>query len=211
MGQLKDLVGEKFGRLTVIKQVEDYISPKGQHAWQWLCKCSCGNETIVTTSRLKGKTTSSCGCLQKEKVIQRNMKHGERHTRLYSIWADMKHRCYNRKDHYFSDYGGRGIKVCKEWENDYSCFCKWAKENGYNNSLTIDRIDVNGNYEPDNCKWSNSIEQANNKRNNIFITYKEETKTIAEWARFLNMPYITLYSRLKYYKWTVDKAFTKPI
>ena len=211
MGRLENLSGQKFKRLVVIKQVEDYVSPKGHHAWQWLCECDCGNKVIVNTHRLKAGLTSSCGCLQKEILTKRNMKHNESHTRLYKIWVDMRARCYNCNDSEYKNYGGRGISVCDEWKDNYLSFSQWAKESGYNDKLTIDRIDVNGNYCSQNCKWSNSIEQANNKRNSSFITYKEETKTIAEWAKFLNIPYITLYSRLKYYNWPIEKAFTKPI
>lgn len=141
------------------------------------------------------------------------------HSRLNNIFNDMKHRCYNSKDKYYKDYGGRGITVCEEWNNretipkfhnatkGFLAFRKWALENGYTDTLTIDRIDVNKGYSPDNCRWATASEQANNTRSNHYLTYKGKTQSLADWCRELNLNYSTVRSRINRDKWSVDKAF----
>lgn len=132
------------------------------------------------------------------------MKHGLWNTRIYRIWQRMKTRCYNKNFQHFKDYGGRGIKVCDEWLNDFMAFYKWAVDNGYNDNLTIDRIDVNGNYEPNNCRWLTNDEQQNNKRNNILLTYNGKTQTITQWANELGIKRSQIQYR--YYRGYTDKA-----
>ncbi len=159
---IKDLKGQKFGYLTVLYRVENTGKSR---AIVWHCKCDCGNECDVRSSSLISGHTKSCGCLR-PKVIT---KHGDYGSRLYWVWRGMKSRCKNPKHKEYKHYGGRGITFCKDW-NDYSKFKEWAIASGYDKNArqydcTIDRIDVDGNYEPNNCRWVDMKIQQNNKRN----------------------------------------------
>ena len=202
-----DLTGCKFGRLTVIERAENNKDGNPR----WLCKCDCGNEKTVYGSHLKSGVSQSCGCLAKEKSKERATKHGLTTTPIYPIWKLMKHRCYNPHDKRFENYGARGIKVCDEWLHDFQAFYNWAMANGYKNGLSIDRMDVNGNYEPSNCRWATRIEQANNTTQNHYITFNGVTKTMSEWAKELDMSYTTIRARLNLYHWSVEKTLTTPI
>lgn len=133
---------------------------------------------------------------------------GKRYTRLYKIWCGMKYRCYNANYDGYNNYGGRGIIVCQEWINDFGNFYEWAIKNGYKDTLTIERIDVNGNYCPENCKWATMKEQENNKRNNTVLEYNGEKRTVSEWADKLQVSKETLYSRLKS-GWSVERVLTE--
>lgn len=146
----KDLLDKQYGRLTVI----DYAENAKYGSTRWLCKCECGNEVVVQTNKLLSGETVSCGCYHREKVT----KHGLEGTRIYHIWTGMIYRCYNEKHPRYKNYGGRGITVCDEWRDDIKAFQEWAEANGYQEELTIDRIDNNGNYEPDNCQWITLME-----------------------------------------------------
>ena len=174
------MIGLKFERLVVISEAG---KTKDGHK-KWLCKCDCGKTTIVDGRDLRRGKTKSCGCLLREtaKTQKHCYKHGDKHTRLYTIWNNMRDRCRRPKNSNYFNYGGRGIYVCKEW-NDYITFKKWALDNGYKDNLSIDRIDVNGNYEPSNCRWATIQEQANNKRTSRKITHNGETHTITEWNK----------------------------
>lgn len=165
MSKTKNLIGMRFERLVVIER--NGSTDRGKAKWK--CKCDCGNITTVSGDNLRRGHIKSCGCLNSELAQKRMSVHGMRYTRLYNIWRNMRYRC-NDKDN--KDYGGRGISVCKEWDNTddgFENFLEWSTQNGYDDVLTIDRIDVNGNYEPSNCRWATPKQQGNNKRNNLSI------------------------------------------
>ena len=213
--KLIDLTGQVYERLTVIKRVDDYISPSGSHQVQWLCKCKCGKEVIVTGNNLKNGNSKSCGCYNRELLPKINSTHNASNTRLYHIWICMKDRCYNPKNKKYKDYGGRGIIICDEWINDFEAFANWAYDNGYIENVsrgecTIDRIDVNGNYCQQNCRWVNQKVQSNNKRNNHYITYNGETHTVTEWNNILGYKKGVLSRRI-FSGWSIEDAFTKPV
>lgn len=210
MSKLIDLTGEKFGRLTVLERTDDLIQPSGQHKTQWLCKCDCGNEITVTSSNLKG-STKSCGCYRAEigyKAGKNCLSHGKSNTRIYHTWEAMKQRCYNPKSQYYKRYGGRGITICDKWLHDFQAFYDWAMSHGYADNLTIDRIDNNKGYSPDNCRWATNIQQHNNQSNNKNLTYNGKTQTLAQWAKEKNIKPTTLAMRLNR-GWSIEKALTK--
>jgi len=176
MGKRIDLTGQRFGRLIAIKPTEK----RGvNHSIIWLCRCDCGNLKEVNSNNLRKSNTKSCGCLKNE-VARKHMrelgllkvcKHGGSYTRLYRIWGNIKKRCLNANVYEYKNYGGRGIKVCPEWKDSYSAFKFWALLSGYQDNLTIDRIDNDGNYDPNNCQW---ITRAENTRKGSLNRNKKE-------------------------------------
>lgn len=206
-----DLSGKKFGRLFVLCRSNDIIQPSGGRKTMWRCRCECGTEKDVWSHSLISGMTKSCGCLQREITSEKNATHGMSGTRLGRIWRAMKTRCYNPNFSEYEIYGGRGIEICDEWLNDPCEFFNWALRSGYSDDLSIDRIDTNKGYSPDNCRWVTSSTQNNNKRSNINITYDGETHTMAEWACIKGIQYQTLKDRIGRYGWSIDEALSRPV
>lgn len=184
----ENLKGKKFNKLIAIEEAENKITPKGKKVTQWLCLCECGNKKIVSSNNLKRGHIKSCGCI----VSKGSTKHNCSNKRIYHIYSNMIQRCTNINNKSYKDYGFRNIKVCDKWKKDFINFYNWAMKNGYEDNLTIDRIDVNGNYEPQNCRWVSKEIQARNKRNNNYITIHNETHCLSEWSRRLKIPVSTL-------------------
>lgn len=198
-----EMINKKFGRLTILEELQKR-NKYGKKVYK--CVCDCGNIRNVDGHSLRCGNTKSCGCLQHEyaKSGKANRKHGFAKTRLDDIYFEMKRRCYDDRKPKYKDYGARGIRICDEWLNDKTKFFDWAMENGYKENLTIDRIDIDGNYEPSNCKWSTQKEQANNRRTNINITYKGKTQTVMQWAEELNLNPKPMYKRY-HAGWSVEE------
>lgn len=189
----KNLIGEKFGRLTVIG-LDDRDSKKTY----WVCQCDCGNTKSVRSDSLQEGRIKSCGCLKREqdrKNLTANHSHKMSGTRIYWIWQGMKGRCGNIHDPNYCNYGERGITVCEEWKNDFSAFYEWSMNSGYAADLTIDRIDNNKGYFPENCRWTDNKTQSNNRRSNITITIGNATKTLTEWCRIFDVDYKSVIGR----------------
>ncbi|MGG0718677.1 hypothetical protein ABE096_13930 [Robertmurraya massiliosenegalensis] len=213
MRRVSDLTGNRFGRLLVIKRVENI--DKGS---RWLCKCDCGNEKVIRRTHLMSGNTKSCGCFSKEissergnksKIGDRTRTHGDFGTKLYGVWAGMKRRCYNPQTKHYTDYGGRGIKMCHEWKESYNVFKKWALANGYKEGLSIERIDVNKHYCPENCKWIPLSEQNSNKRTSIRIEYKGRKYSIKELSEMTGIKIKTIRDR--YYRGLPIEKIISPI
>ncbi len=199
-----DLTGQRFGRLTVLEFV-----PNDKPSSYWKCKCDCGNTSIVWCGNLKNGTTKSCGCWNRERAFATHLKHGKYHTRLRRIWQQIKDRCNNSKTKIYKYYGGRGITVCDEWKNDFQAFYDWAMTNGYSDSLTIDRINYNGNYEPSNCRWVDMTIQNRNKKNNIVVECHGNSMCLAEASEVSGINCKTLYTR--YYRGDRGDRLFRPV
>ena len=215
MPKLADLTGKRFGNLTVIRRAQNRETPNGHRFTYWLCRCDCGTEKEVRAEHLKTGKTISCGCAQSMAGVNNpSYKHGGTRTRLYSVWNGMHQRCYNPNNERYSSYGGRGIRVCAEWD-DFATFRDWALSAGYDESAsygecTLDRINVNGNYGPDNCRWVNEAVQSRNRTTNIYLTYKGETNVLKDWARMLKTDGQVLKRRIEK-GWTPEQIIETPI
>ena len=221
--KLIDLTNQRFGRLVVIERTEIGNAKRPK----WLCKCDCGSYKVVSSAHLRHGDTRSCGCLRREEVSRRsaaiarrigknNKTHGMRGTRLYYIWCGIKRRCLNPNSKPYDRYGGRGITICDEWKNDFMNFYNWAMANGYQENLTIDREDNNGNYEPSNCRWVTMKVQANNRRKAKYssrthcLEFNGEIHSLMEWSRITGINYGTLQRRMEL-GWSTEKALTTPV
>lgn len=199
-----NLIGHVFGRLTVTNQ-----APTQNGRTQWVCTCECGNQLIVDSHKLRKGTRKSCGCLRVDHAIalgHQKKTHGQKNTRLYQSWKSMKQRCTYEHDIGFANYGGRGIRICEEWLHSFETFRDWALSNGYGEDLTLDRIDLNGDYSPTNCRWASPKEQARNRRSNVL--YKG--KCLAQWAEENGIRTDTLNFRLRA-GWPIEKALSTPV
>lgn len=215
MGNFVDMSGWKMwehgvpdSRIIVLKRAKDKRYENGRRVVKWECCCSCGsNKVILSTTRdLTSGHTKSCGCLHSEKAREAHIIHGGADSRLYHIWCGIKARCLNPNNAKYKNYGGRGIAVCEEWKQSYESFRDWSLNNGYTENLSIDRIDVNGNYEPSNCRWVDNFIQANNRTDNFIIEYNGEIHTVHEWAIITGISSKNIRNRIKNFGWTTEKA-----
>jgi len=199
-----DETGNTYSRLTVVSEAESRWNKA-----MWNCQCECGNTSIVSTGDLRSGHTKSCGCLSSDITKERNTTHSMSKTPTYKVWVDMKSRCNNINDTAYSRYGGRGIGVCDRWDDSFESFYQDVGERPI--GLTIDRIDNNGNYSPDNCKWSTRFEQSINRSVARWITFNGITKTAIEWSRTLGGSRSLISNRLDRYGWSIERALTTPL
>ena len=200
---LIDETGKRYGRLTVLYRVPSTNQAK------WLCKCDCGNTKCVYGDALRKGRTKSCGCLLSESTRERGKKYKVQNHRLYVIWYHMIRRCEDQNDSEYHNYGGRGISVSEQW-HDFDTFAEWALNNGYEESLSIDRINNDGNYEEKNCRWATQKQQRNNSRQNTYITNNGTTKTVQEWAEHYNVRPGMLRKRIARGMNLIDAVTTPP-
>lgn len=201
-------IGQRFGRLVV--ESLEYSRENGR--LKVPVACDCGTRKHVGVAELATGVTRSCGCLVVENLVSMSFKHGGERTALYSVWHGMKVRCSNVRRENYPGYGGRGISVCDKWQKDFAEFRLWAESSGYRKGLQIDRIDVNGNYEPSNCRWVTAKINGNNRRDNVFLTAFGETKTMKQWSEDDRcvVSYVTLKHRISRSKWPHEAALTTP-
>ena len=197
MSKREDLTGQKFGRLTALKYVG---------AYRWECVCECGTIKAVQTGKLKKGETRSCGCLKLD-IVHAKPKHGMWGSREYNTWAQMIARCVNPKATNYDEYGGRGIKVCDRWLESFENFLADMGERP--EGMTLDRIEVDGNYDPGNCRWATNAEQARNTRRNVYIEANGERMVIFDWAKRSGIHETTIMHRLKN-GWSPEDAVTTP-
>lgn len=207
-----DLTGQTFGKLTVLGRAPNIIggTTEKRSRRAYYCRCECGAKKIVSGDNLKRGNTKSCGCDVARRISESRKTHGESKTLLYGIWNAIKRRCYNTHVTEYQWYGGRGIAMCDAWRDSYEAFRDWALENGYKpngHECTIDRIDVNGNYCPENCRWVDSVAQANNRRSNHLLTYNGETHNITEWSNIVGIPMKKISNRI-HSGWSIERALT---
>lgn len=202
MSRIVDVIGKKFGKLLVLEECKERDKNGGKI---YKCKCDCGNISYVRRGNLIAKNgTKSCGCSHVG-----HSKHGKTNTRLYNIWLGMKNRCCNPNSTSYKNWGGRGILVCKEWKESFETFYDWAINNGYRDNLSIDRIDNDGNYEPSNCRWATRKEQANNTRNNVYLTYNGKTQTMTQWADEFGVSHETIRRKRDLGRWFIVTCLSR--
>jgi hypothetical protein len=203
MSRVIDLTGQRFGRLVVLKRAEN--NRRGQA--MWLCRCDCGKEKIISSSPLRSGVTQSCGCYHNERSKEIHTKHGMCGTRIHDIWVAMRQRCSNHNNPSYRHYIENNIHVCEEWHN-FNAFNEWSMANGYQENLTLDRIDNTKGYCPQNCRWATRTVQNNNRRNNRRITYNGETLTLSQWCDRTGLSESLLFDRIVKLGWSAEKALT---
>lgn len=207
MGTRLNLVGQKFGRLLVTANV---ASNSGRR--KWACVCDCGKRVVVSTDNLRRGNSRSCGCWKIERLSKMRTTHGESNNYLHHIWDGIKQRCLNPKSTFYSEYGGRGIRICDEWKCDYSEFSRYIRENlGERPSpeYTIDRVNNNAGYTPGNLRWATPGEQSRNKRNNVIVEFGGKSAILQDWADSMGISRHALENRLL--KWNMEDAMTKRV
>lgn len=202
MSKFIDITGKRFNKLTVLSL---YKKENGIPVWK--CKCDCGNITYVRGKNLKSGAVKSCGCML---YATKNKTHGESKTHLYQQWYKMKYRCENPHDRAYKWYGARGIRVCNDWQT-FEGFKKWVELTRPNPAYTIERKNVDGNYCPENCIWIPLSEQANNRTTAVIITYNNETMSLTDWCKKLNVRYRLVHNRMYKLGWDFEKAINTPV
>lgn len=200
---IKNREGQRNGRLTVLQRAANKVEPSGAIRAQWLCRCDCGNEVVVTGHALGKGHTKSCGCLNRENAP----KHGMARARIYRVWVHMRQRCENPHYTHYDRYGGRGIAVCERWQSFENFY---ADMGGCPLGMTLDREDNDRDYEPGNCRWATRVEQSNNRANNVHMTYKGQTKTLAEWGLVTGLGKSVIIGRLAS-GWSIERVLTEPL
>lgn len=196
-----DLSGQRFGRLTVKRQA-------GKNKWGmviWDCVCDCGAKKTIQRSHLKSGSTLSCGCLQKQQLSERSKTHGMTGTKTHEAWRSMVKRCTYKKHTYYSKYGGRGIKVCDRWLESFENFLADMGECP-DSKMSLDRINNDGDYEPENCRWATVYEQQNNRSNNVRHFWNGKQMTLGEISRAHNVDYDRLHTRVNQLGWSLEEA-----
>lgn len=207
--RFKDLTGQRFGRWTVLY----YVGNNKHNQPTWLCRCDCGNVVVTSANGLRRGTTKSCGCRRSD--VSRQSKnhfaptHGMSRTPEFRVWMSMLDRCQNPQSQPYRHYGGRGIKVCERWQDFENFFADMG--NRPSPKYSLDRIDNDGDYRPDNCRWATMKEQNSNRRSNQNITYNGQTHTIREWTLITGITYNTLWGRIFKSHWSIDRALTEQI
>lgn len=201
-----DLTGMQIGYWLINGPAPPMYDKRGRTIKMWDCTCRCGTRKDVRDAEIRRGESSSCGCYNREI----SSTHHSSRTRLYEIWHGMKQRCNNPRSKDAHNYSERGIAICQEWNDSFESFRDWAISNGYQDGLSIDRIDVNGNYCPENCRWSTASEQCRNTRVNHLLTFNGKTQPIASWADETGIDYYTLSKRIEK-GWSVDRALTQPV
>lgn len=205
MRKAVDMTGYKFNNCEVLYRVENRYGVA-----HWKCKCRCGKLFVSAGSNIRKGKTNSCGCYQKEKVSNTRKTHGKSESRLYGVWESMKQRCNNPNNPNYNRYGGRGIKIYSNWNNSFESFSNWAYANDYHDNLTIDRVDNNGNYEPENCRWVDCRAQSRNRNSNRLLKFQGKELCVAEWSDLTGINSNTILNRLSR-GWSVEETLSTPI
>lgn len=210
--RVKDITGQRFGRLVALGYVGTKEIGLNQKRAQWLCRCDCGSVIVAVGAHLRQQHTTSCGCYNIDvtrQSAQNKETHGMTGTPEYRAWQSMHQRCYNPQCNSYQWYGKRGIEVCERWRTFENFLADLGNRPTPDHSL--DRIDNDGDYDPGNCRWATDIEQKNNKRTNKVISYCGEEHSLAEWSRITGISYTLLKARINTYKWPIERALSEPV